>query len=149
MSEHTEGVIAHKKLVESYLTKAIDELHHRAQVHDDSKFSPEENDVFEAVTPKLKTLTYGSEEYKAALKELGPALEHHYQHNSHHPEHYENGVNGMDLFDVVEMLCDWMAAVQRVKDGDINKSLEINRKRFNIDDQLFAIIANTIPELTK
>jgi hypothetical protein len=35
-------------------------------------------------------------------------------HNSHHPEHYGNrGISGMDLFDVVEMMCDWMAAARR------------------------------------
>lgn len=44
-------------------------------------------------------------------------------------------------------VCDWKAAVMRHADGDINKSVEINTKRFNISPQLVAIIKNTIPLL--
>jgi hypothetical protein len=33
-------------------------------------------------------MTYGSEDYKKSLKDMGPALHHHYSSNSHHPEHY-------------------------------------------------------------
>jgi hypothetical protein len=75
---------------------------------------------------------------------MGEALKHHYRENSHHPEHYENGVDDMDLLDVIEMLCDWMAAVSRMKDGDIEKSIEINADRFGISEQLKSILINTI-----
>ena len=94
------------------------------------------------MTPKLIGLTYGSQEYKDSLKELGPALQHHYKHNSHHPEHYENGIDGMSLTDIVEMLCDWKAAAERHSDGDLAKSIEINCKRFNMSDQLTTILKN-------
>lgn len=63
---------------------------------------------------------------------LKPAIEHHYQVNSHHPEHYPDGFAGMSLLDRIEMYCDWKAAVKRNKNGDLNKSIEINAKRFNI-----------------
>lgn len=53
----------------------------------------------------------------------------------------------MDLLDIVEMLCDWKAATERHNDGDIMKSLEINKNRFNIDDQLFAILENTVKRM--
>ena len=46
----------------------------------------------------------------------------------------------MTLFDLLEMLCDWVAAVRRHDNGDINKSLEINQKRFNISPQLQQIL---------
>ena len=64
--------------------------------------------------------------------------------NSHHPEHYESGVDGMNLFDVIEMLLDWKAASERHKDGDIAQSIEKNRVRFKISDQLAEILHNTV-----
>ena len=70
-------------------------------------------------------------------------LDHHYKHNPHHPEHHEAGVNGMTLIDLVEMFCDWLAAVERHADGDIFKSIEINTKRFNLSQQLVDILINT------
>lgn len=129
------------------MTQVVSLLMTRAIVHDNSKFSPEEFDLFEKTTAKMKDMEYGSDEYKASLKSIKPAIDHHYAVNSHHPEHYDNGINGMDLLDVVEMVCDWMAAVQRNKNGDIYESLKINKERFNIDDQLYSILVNTVLSL--
>ena len=77
-------------------------------------------------------IEYNSPEYKECMAGLKPAIEHHYQVNSHHPEHYPDGFAGMSLLDRIEMYCDWKAAVKRNKNGDLNKSIEINAKRFNI-----------------
>ena len=74
---------------------------------------------------------------------MNKALQHHYENNTHHPEYYENGVSGMDIFDVIEMLCDWVAACKRHDDGDVMRSLEINKNRFNLDNQLHQIFKNT------
>ena len=74
---------------------------------------------------------------------MGIALKHHYEINSHHPEHYEEGIDGMTLFDLVEMFCDWKAASLRHSDGNFISSLEYNKKRFNMDDQLYSIFTNT------
>lgn len=54
-------------------------------------------------------------------------------------------INNMNLFDILEMLIDWTAACKRHADGDINKSIEINTKRFNLSPQLVNILKNTIP----
>jgi hypothetical protein len=78
--------IEHIRQVAERLTKVCVELRDRADFHDASKLGPIEKPTFDATTPKLKGLTYGSPEYRAALKELGPALDNHYQENSHHPE---------------------------------------------------------------
>lgn len=56
-------------------------------------------------------------------------------------------VNGMTLLDVIEMLCDWKAATERHADGSITQSIQINRKRFNISDQLAEILENTRKEM--
>lgn len=123
------------------------ELLERAEVHDQSKLEKPEVSIFAEYGPKLKNTTYGSEQYKAYLKEMGVALEHHYQKNPHHPEHHVNGVDDMNLFDLVEMFCDWIAAGERHPDGDIVKSIKLNKERFNLSPQLTNILLNTVEEL--
>ena len=133
----------HIKRVNQFLLFAAQDLLKRAMIHDNSKLLEPEKSKFDEMTPKLKGLTYGSDEYKASLSELGVALKHHYEHNSHHPEHYPDGVNGMDLLDLIEMFFDWCAAGERHADGDIYKSIENNKTRFNLSDQLVDIQKNT------
>lgn len=135
--------LEHIRKVANLMIRFATGLLDRARIHDDSKLVEPEKSVFDVVTPRLAGLTYGSDEYKASLKEMGPALEHHYKNNRHHPEYHKDGINGMSLMDLVEMLLDWKAATERHDDGDIFKSIEINVKRFNIDDQLASILRNT------
>ncbi len=135
--------LKHIKRVSELLSLAATELLRRGQFHDASKLEIPEKELFDEFTPKLKNCTYGSDQYKDFLQLLKPALDHHYANNSHHPEHYENGVNGFDLFDLVEMFFDWKAASERHADGSIEKSIEINRGRFNLSDQLTDILKNT------
>lgn len=137
----------HIRRVGSLMVDATRRLNERAVSHDASKWSPEEWPYFESATPKLHDLVYGSEEYKAALREIRPALLHHNANNSHHPEYYEDGVNGMSLLDLIEMICDWKAASERHATGDIIRSIEVNRERFDMSDQLCAILRNTVIEM--
>lgn len=145
--DSTQDTLDHIAKVQRRLQQMRIELHCRGVEHDRSKLMSPEKEMFDAVTPKLKILTYGSDEYKAALAEMGDALKHHYANNSHHPENKSNGIDGMSLLDIAEMLADWLAATERVADGDILKSLEINRERFHISDQLYAILVNTVHEM--
>lgn len=135
--------LLHIKRVNQLLTEAASELIRRANVHDDSKLKSPEKELFDEFTPKLKGCTYGSDEYKEYLKGLKVALDHHYANNTHHPEHYTNGVNDFDLFDLIEMFFDWKAATERHNDGNIYKSIEINKERFGISDQVCKIFNNT------
>ena len=135
--------LLHIKRVSQLLNEMAIKLIHRGNIHDNSKLEEPEKSEFDRLTPILKDLKYGSPEYKASLSELGEALKHHYANNSHHPEHYENGINGFDLFDLVEMFADWKAATERMNDGDIFKSIQINKERFGISDQVCAIFENT------
>lgn len=140
--------LAHIDRVRELIDECIDRFSDRATNHDESKLQEPEKSVFDECTAKLKAMAYGSDEYKAALAELKPALDHHYAANSHHPEHYLNGVFGMSLFDLLEMLMDWKAATERMKGGgDIHRSLEINTERFKLSPQLVAILGNTIREM--
>lgn len=133
----------HSRRVADLIHYVVRELLERGLEHDRSKVMEPELSVFNEFTPKLVGSTYGSEEYKEFLVQMGEALKHHYAANRHHPEHYENGVNGMTLVDLVEMLADWKAASERHKNGDLKTSLEIQRKRFELSDQLYEILVNT------
>jgi Family of unknown function (DUF5662) len=138
--------VEHIALVQKLLLSAQIELSRRIVTHDQSKLHSPEWEMYREVTHKLESLTYGSIEYEALRTEmLGGALGHHFAHNRHHPEHFENGIDGMNLFDVLEMLIDWMAVTSRRADGDIAKSFEINRARFGISPQLEQIMMNTVP----
>lgn len=58
------------------------------------------------------------------------------------------GIDGMSLLDVMEMIIDWKAATERMKDGgDIRASLVHNTERFHLSPQLASILANTIKEM--
>lgn len=137
----------HIGVVRGYLTDAIHELLVRAEEHDASKLVDPELATFDEYTPKLKHSTFGSDEYKSFLTGMGTALAHHYENNRHHPEHHADGIDGMNLLDLVEMICDWLASVQRHDDGDIRKSIEINQPRFGYGDQLKRILHNTVDAL--
>ncbi len=145
MSEETvrKETQEHIDTVGRNIDKFIEELKIRKDMHDRSKLEAPEFETFVEFTPKLKHSTYGSDEYNQFLKDMKPALDHHYSNNSHHPEYHDNGINGMTLVDLFEMLADWHAATQRHADGDIMRSIELNKDRFEISDQLCDILRNT------
>lgn len=139
-----QDTMEHIQAVYNLLQIMTGALLRRAKVHDESKLHSPEKEIFDEYTPKLKYTTYGSDEYKQYLKEMKVALDSHYAKNSHHPEYYDNGIAGMTLIDLVEMFCDWMAATERHADGNMLRSIEQNRARFGISDQLASIFRNTM-----
>jgi hypothetical protein len=149
MKDSTKETQEHISKVAKHLAGASIELLNRARVHDDSKLQTPEKELFDKYTHVLDKVKYDSPEYHECLKGLKPALDHHYANNTHHPQYYENGIDGMDLFDVMEMFWDWCAATERTKDGDIRKSIEINKGRFEMSDQLASIFMNTVDRYYK
>jgi hypothetical protein len=145
--DSTADTLDHIGNVQSRIHECTNNLIVRAERHDASKLMEPEKSGYDQLTIALKDVEYGSDAYRAALADAKPVIEHHYAVNSHHPEHYENGIAGMSLLDVIEMLCDWKAASERTKQGSIAQSLGHNRMRFQIDDQLAAILENTVKEL--
>lgn len=151
--------IKHIRTVQHKLGIIIAELHKRGIEHDASKLEDPEKETFDIYTPMLKDTTYGSDEYKQFLADMQPALQHHYRENRHHPEYFDHhcatGYTGeaaiyhMDLIDVIEMFCDWAAASERHDDGDLVKSIEINKERFHLNLQLVDIFKNTVKLLEK
>lgn len=134
--------------VRALMLDVIVDLLRRSHLHDASKLHSPEKEAFDEFGPKLREAKYGSEEYHRNREGLGPALEHHYKSNRHHPEFWgDAGISGMSLLDVIEMLCDWMAAVQRSPDGDIMASIALNQERFGYSDELKQIFINTVETL--
>jgi Family of unknown function (DUF5662) len=135
--------LAHVHAVRDNIGTFVTEMLRRARVHDASKLSPDEKPIFDEVFPMLEGVSYGSREWKAAMERAAAALEHHYRCNSHHPEYYAaQGVAGMDLFDLVEMLCDWMAAAKRNPADGVK--LDHNVRQFGLAPQLASILGNTL-----
>jgi hypothetical protein len=148
--------VKHVRRVGHLMLDIVDRLQRRAMDHDDSKFSEEEFPAFAESTPKLRGLTYGTPEYKAALDALGPALAHHYANNRHHPEFHVKGGgkvgNGdafrrMDLLDLIEMLADWKAATERHADGSLWRSIHQNAERFGYSDEMLNLLLTTAENL--
>ena len=135
--------LAHIALVRDHLDSFVTEMLKRGGRHDASKLTPAEKPTLDLVLPLLVGVSYGSPEYQALLDRAALMLQHHYAGNSHHPEHYrERGIAGMDLFDIVEMICDWMASARRDPAGEVK--LAYNVELFGIEPQLAAILANTL-----
>lgn len=135
-------ILEHILEVQGEINMFVNRLTERGLRHDRSKLTDLELPYF-AEASSLKTITFGSTEYEEALARLKPALDNHYANNSHHPQHFENGIKGMTLIDLVEMYCDWKSSVKRHTDGDLMNSIEINKKRFNMSDELTEIFKNT------
>lgn len=144
--DSTVATLKHSRRVDVLLMELMWEIGLRITQHDASKLKDPEKETFDIYSPLLRDCTYGSDEYRGYLEAMKPALEHHYANNRHHPEHFENGVDGMTLIDLVEMLADWKAATERHEDGDLERSLAINKRRFNLSDQLVSILRNTAYE---
>lgn len=170
MNDSTQDTLAHRQMVVDYATdfchKLLDmaekdsptladyaadfceDIMSRAEKHDESKLHAPEKERFDYVGTHqhLSKHTYNSDEYKKSLEYLGPALKHHYEVNDHHPEHFENGIDGMNLMQLVELFCDWEAACHRNKNGNIYQSLETNKERFALSDNLYDIFKTTADE---
>jgi hypothetical protein len=135
--------LRHQKRIMQLVNVATAELLKKVSLHDNSKLYEPEKTIFDEWTPKLASTSIGTEEYEDMKKQMKVALDHHYANNSHHPEHTENGINGMDLLEIFEMFFDWKAASERHHDGNIYKSITVNKERFKISDQLEQIFINT------
>jgi hypothetical protein len=139
--------LKHIHKVRALLYTMIEELDKRARLHDLSKLESPEAEVYGEFTHELAKVEYDSPEYKALLVKVKPAVDAHYAKNRHHPEHWKDGINDMTILDIVELLCDWKAATERNKNGNIRTSIEKNMARYGISEQLARIMQNTVTEM--
>jgi hypothetical protein len=140
---HYRDYIEHIQWLMEGMGFVINALILRMLTHDRTKIQPPELEVYAAVVPAFKELTFGTPEHEANGKRLGPAWQHHTQHNRHHPQHFEGGIDDMTLIDLIEMVCDWRAAALRQGKFDVNQSLDVLRDEHRIGNQLAHILENT------
>jgi hypothetical protein len=142
---HIKETKKHILRVQHFLSLVIKELEKRGEAHDQSKLQSPEVEVFAKETPHIKGLQFGTQEYEDCKKRMVVALDHHYANNSHHPEYYcSEEMSGMCLIDLIEMFCDWRAATERHKNGDIKKSIEIQGEKYQIPEMLKRMMHNTV-----
>jgi hypothetical protein len=134
--------LKHKFWVFYYALKACKIILIRAFLHDNSKFSKQEILYFKTFTKELKNTEYGSLEYTECLKKLAPALKHHYSVNRHHPE-FHASFEHMNLFDRIELVCDWLASSKRTKNGNPLQSVWTNKKRYNLSIENTLMLIST------
>jgi hypothetical protein len=145
MYQFVKGFIVHKVLVFWYILGFCRRLIWRGITHDLSKLTKEERPSFIALAASdaLRKVSYKSDEYKAILAKHKPVIDVHYKNNSHHPDHYQHGVTNMDLFDMIEMVCDWRAAGRRTKGGNLAESFRVNHGRYEIPLNIHRILKRT------
>lgn len=147
---YTDDLEAHRGKVERLLACAASLLMVRGMDHDASKLGPEEAERYAPVVWQLNHdgPAYGTPEYHELVGTLGPALEHHRACNDHHPEFFggEDPLAKMDLFQVLEMVCDWVAAASR-HGGDPLAAMKQTGRKYPIDPQVKALLTNTVATL--
>jgi hypothetical protein len=72
------ATLFHSQRVGELVIAMVKELLDRSTCHDRSKTESPEVEVFDEFRPKLKTSTYGSDEYKGFLEAMGNGPRHHY-----------------------------------------------------------------------
>ena len=144
MYDSTKDHLEHKSKVCDYLLKFTCLLQARGELHDHDKLHSPLKEIFDKYTPMLRESTFLSDEYNQTLADMGKFINLHYEISPHHPQHYENGIQGMSLIDLCEMICDWKAATEKQKDGDVLRSIEMNQARFGYSDELKQILINTV-----
>lgn len=149
LARHYIGTSTHKAWVLWYCLKFSAKLLKRAILHDLSKYSDVETEGFVRIIHRLRGSMYGSTAYKEMLASDDAVREgtaHHYAVNRHHPEHFiesperHANLRRMNLLDIVEMFCDWRSAVKRHRSGDIKRSIEINKNRYEMSSELEGIL---------
>lgn len=143
----------HQQMVAELLISFAKKLLDRAIKHDASKLEEPERSHYIDPVYALNTeeVPYGSERYKELTAQMGEGWSHHKHKNDHHIEFFEpysvqtlnDPIRALDLFALVEMLADWIAASKR-RGNNSGDALKFMKKKYHIDEQVEAIIYNTL-----
>lgn len=138
----------HRHLVAELMVKASIILLGAGVVHDASKLTDKERPYYEKPVWALNHsgVEYGSPEYKRLTAQMGQGWEHHKAANAHHPEFYgqePEALSMMNMFEMIEMLCDWIAASKR-KGNDPAQAMKFLKEKYPVSEQLEKILLNTL-----
>lgn len=138
----------HRDFVRLALLAVVQDIERRSLVHDASKMLDDEFSGFARINAIARVNKFGSEEYKASMKQERATIDLHFSRNSHHPERpklmgdaaevdrglpddatYWAARDGarMTFLDVIEMVCDWWGARKGYGDSRTwQESVELN-----------------------
>ena len=133
--------LRHIMTVQALLRRFARQLLNRADNHDLSKLTPDELGGMIEIDSIADKFGLNSPEYMAALS--GTAIKLHRSRYSHHPEYHLNGVEDMNIFDLVEMVCDWKVANQLRGHPEWKKSVGMMAERFSLSSE-YALLVNLI-----
>ena len=143
----------HQQLVAGLMIAVAKKLLDRAMKHDASKLEEPERSAYIEPVYALNTeeVPYGSDRHKELTAQMGEGWDHHKANNDHHIGFFEpysvqtlnDPIRAMDMFALIEMLCDWIAASKRRKNSP-TLALEHMKEEHHIDEQLEALIRNTL-----
>jgi hypothetical protein len=121
----------HRDFVRLALLHVGQDIERRSLTHDASKMLDDEFAGFARINAVARVNKFGSEEYKASMKQERATIDLHFSRNSHHPERPKllgeaaeekrglpddatywaaNTAARMTFLDVIEMVCDWWGA---------------------------------------
>ena len=148
----------HQQCVARIMVEVVKKMLDRAMAHDASKFESIERESYTSPVWYLNTeeVPFGSERYKELTAQMGKGWDHHKMKNDHHFEFFEpysvqtlnDSFKSMDVFALIEMMCDWIAAATRRGNEPI-LALDYIKKKHPIDEQLECIIRNSVEMLKR
>jgi len=140
----------HRDFVRLALLHVMQDIERRSLIHDASKMLDDEFAGFARINAIARVNKFGTEEYKASMKQERATIDLHFSRNSHHPERpkllgeaaedrrglpddftYWLARYGarMTFLDVIEMVCDWWGARKGYGDSRTwQESVELNFK---------------------
>lgn len=146
----------HQQMVAERMIKAAKKLLDRAIKHDASKLEESERSAYIEPVYELNTVKvpYGSERYKELVAQMGDGWKHHEAVNDHHIGYFvpyasqtlNDPIRCLDMFVLIEMCCDWIAAASR-RGNDPGLAMEEMTKKYPMDEQLQQVIRNTLAML--
>ena len=129
-------IVNHISWVQRAMITIADELRDRSLRHDRSKFNEDELRGYLRFEEMPEGLTYGFDEYKAAMSKImkdNNCFELHSKRNNHHPEFYDD-IRSMRLLPIIEMVCDWAGAhLAYGNKSTWHQSVRDNTERYGFD----------------
>ena len=135
--------LRHIMMVQGLLRRVARRLLDRADSHDLSKLAPDELGGMIEIDAIADKFGLNSPEYMVALS--GEVIKLHQSRHSHHPEYHLSGIKGMDIFDLVEMICDWKVANQVRGHPEWEKSVDMMAERLSLSPE-YVLLINLIAE---
>lgn len=133
-------IIDHRMQVAARLRELARQLEKRADLHDLSKFKPDEFNGFVEFKRSILEHPFGTPEYNKAMAQSQSVIDLHFSRNRHHPEYHSNGISDMVFIDFVEMVVDWLGANATYDDISFRDALDKLNDRYKLtDNQLFLV----------